>query len=70
MKPRYQDRKKIVHGMTKPRLRRTSSWNSGERSIASQSIVESGTRSCCSVMVLSSPKTGIGAVSYPPTAAT
>ncbi len=43
MKPRYQLRKKIVHGITKLRRRCTSSWNSGDRSIASQSIVGLGT---------------------------
>ena len=37
MKPRYQARKKIVAGRTNHRRLRTSSWNSGERSIASQS---------------------------------
>src|SRR5215203_82661 len=37
MKPRYQLRKKIVPGITKRRRRWTSSWNSGDRSIASQS---------------------------------
>src|SRR5918998_6142353 len=38
MKPRYQARKKIVHGITNRRRRCTSSWNSGDRSIASQSM--------------------------------
>src|SRR5215207_842056 len=38
MKPRYHARKKIVHGITNLRRRWTSSWNSGDRSIASQSI--------------------------------
>ena len=34
----YQERKKIVPGTTNERRVRTSSWNSGEASMASQSM--------------------------------
>src|SRR5215217_6504916 len=65
MKPMYQARKKIVHGITKLRRRCTSSWNSGERSIASQSISvwgRSAVRAACA-----SPRGASGsAMSSPP----
>src|SRR5215203_4053120 len=38
MKPKYQQTKKMVAGITKERLLRSSSWNSGERAALSQSI--------------------------------
>src|SRR5688572_8047052 len=65
MKPRYQLRKKIVQGITKPRRRWTSSWNSGDRSIASQSTAV-GVRSSCSVMSSPPTETVIDGESYPP----
>ena len=40
----YQLRKNIVHGITNLRRLCTSSWNSGDRSIASQST--GGCRHC------------------------
>src|SRR4051794_19905529 len=38
MKPRYQARKNAVAGSTKRLRARTSSWNSGDRSAAAQSM--------------------------------
>src|SRR5688572_16571387 len=38
MKPKYQTRKKIVAGTTNDFFLRTSSWNSGDRSAATQSM--------------------------------
>src|SRR5215213_9092886 len=45
MNAMYQARKNTVPGRTNARLRRSSSWNSGDRSIASQSTCRPG--SCC-----------------------
>ena len=51
----YQRRKKIVAGSTNGRRLRTSSWNSGDRSIASQSIVDRLGRGLPGVSVISPP---------------
>src|SRR4051794_15047870 len=57
MKPMYQARKNSVPGSTKDLLRRTSSWNSGDASMARQSI--SPARSgCVGESAMSPPRSG------------
>ncbi len=54
----YQARKKIVPGRTNALRLLTSSWNSGDRSIASQSMSRSASPCCADASTLSPPSMG------------
>src|SRR3954469_1975884 len=56
MKPMYQERKKIVPGTTNALRLLTSSWNSGDLSISSQSTSSPASRSVDASTTDSSPR--------------
>src|SRR5829696_10381534 len=58
MKPMYQARKKTVPGRTNDFRFLTSSWNSGDRSIASQSTSRTASCRCPDASTLSPPSMG------------